>query len=558
MKFLNLVEYLEQMEQETGRIKLEKICTDVLKEADSEDITKLVYLLQGELGPSHLGIEIGMSEKLLLQAINDDNNDDMKNLLKTSGDLGVVALKKFNSGEKNNLSVSDVHEEIIKIAKISGSGSQAKKQESIKLLLESLGGKEAKWAIRIILGKMRTNVSDSTIAKAIGTAFGTEKTSIKAAERAFLVSSDLGKVAQIAIDEGDDGLNSIKADPHSPIKPMLAGRARSIEEAVKKTKGVMYVESKLDGERVQIHIRNGDVKIFSRSGEIITLHYLDVAKHLSTLEHNVIIEGEAIAMSANGEMLPFQELMHRKRLHDQENTIKKYPVTINLFDILYSDGVDMLDMPFTERKQVLNSIIQEDDIVKFITPNIAKNGDELKTMLDEALADGAEGLMIKDGKGTYAAGSRGNQWLKLKREYMTGGETFDLVVVGALNGRGKRAGKCGALVVAIRNGDKLSVLGKVGTGFKDDDIDMFTEEFSKLQIDSKPDNVDCNITVDTWFEPKTVLEISTFEVTKSPTAPGGYGMRFPVYVRQRPDRNVGNASTLDDLIELYNSQVKQS
>ena len=300
------------------------------------------------------------------------------------------------------------------------------------------------------------------------------------------------------------------------------------------------------------------VEIFSRSGEYITKHYPDVKAHFeATTNRSFIIEGEAIAMNGDA-MLPFQELMHRKRDTGIEEMVKKYPVKINLFDVLYIDGKSYIDHSYIERNQVLEDEFPEDDMLNHIKRIKIENPAHLKEVLFEAIGNGAEGLMIKAGDGKYVAGARANAWLKLKREYMEGGaDTFDLVVVGAENGEGKRANAYGSLLLAARNDDHLAVVSKVGTGFKDVDLEEFKSLLESKEIEARHPNVTSSIKADVWFEPEIVIEVSTFEITKSKTYEGGYGIRFPRFVRRRPDRDITNASNIEEIKKSKATQVKK-
>lgn len=426
---------------------------------------------------------------------------------------------------------------------MTGSGSQERKAEFIRNILKEAGGKNAKWMMRMLAKKMRLGGSTGTIIKGLSAAFlNGDASSKKLVESAYYSGSEIGKTAFIAATEGKAGLKKMTIEPFKPVMPMLANKARTIEEAFKKTEGTMHIEVKLDGERVQIHSDGERVEIFSRSGEYITKHYPDVKAHLeNTTDRSFIIEGEAIAM--NGEdMLPFQELMHRKRDTGIEEMVKKYPVKINLFDVLYIDGKSYIDHSYLERNRVLEDEFPEDSMVNHIKRIRIENPAHLKEVLFKAIGEGAEGLMIKAGDGKYVAGARANAWLKLKREYMEGGaDTFDLVVVGAENGEGKRANAYGSLLLAAKKDDHLSVVTKVGTGFKDADLEEFKSILKSREIPEIHPNVSSNIKADVWFDPEIVIEVSTFEITKSQTYEGGYGIRLKTNIIDY-DRNTYNTT----------------
>ena len=558
MKFENFVEHLEKMEKSDGKIKLADLAGNLFKQSDADEIGSIIHMMNGELLPNFMGVEIGISAKSLLKVFS--NIDTANQLYKQYGDLGLAIQQDIPETEGNHCSVSDVHESLLTLSDISGKGSQDKKTNVIRNLLEDVGGgKNSKWVMRVLAGKMRLGGSVGTIIRGLSNAFLSGSPSDKKiVEGAYYSCSDLGKTGRVACESGKLGLKKMELEPFKPVMPMLAGRARSVQEAAKKTDGTMHVEAKLDGERVQIHSDGTEVKIFSRSGEIITRCYPDVKEHMeSKINHSFIIEGEAVAMDGDT-MLPFQVLMHRKRETGIEKIVKECPVNVNLFDVLYLDGKSCINQGYLERKEMLQEAFQADEMLKHIDMINVENEDHLKQILDDALADGAEGLMIKSGNGKYIAGARANAWLKLKREYMEGeAETFDLAVVGALNGQGRRASTYGALVLGIKNGEKFSVIGKVGTGFTDKNLIEFKSLLGDKELAECPNNVTSNIKADVWFKPETIIEVSAFEITDSPTSEGGYGLRFPVYVRQRPDRDTSNASKVEDVAEAYNAQVKQ-
>ena len=556
MQFTNLVQRLEGMEASGGKLELARQAAEIFTASESGEIAQIIYFMQGTQRPAHEGLELYLSEKSLIKAFADPAKaaSDFKKF----GDLGLAAKAAFPP-QNYTATVNEVADKILALATVEGSGSQEAKATAVREILSKAGGLNAKWIMRNLVGKMRLGGSEGTIIRGIAGAFGNnDAKDKKITERAYNSCSDLGKTAETAITGGMAGLANMKIVPFSPILPMLAGRARSVDEAVKKTSGIMHVEAKLDGERVQIHAQDNTVKIFSRSGEIITPHYPDVAAHLEKFDHDFIAEGEAIAMDGET-MLPFQELMHRKRKHGIEAAVKKYPVTINMFDLLYLDGVSLMDEPYTARKEQLLGTFEQDDMLRHIDVQQIVDASELKDVLDEALVNGAEGLMIKDGDGRYVAGARANAWLKLKREYMEGeAETFDLAIIGAIRGQGRRVDSYGALILAARHAGKFAVVGKVGSGFKDADLVEFKQMLGDHELSKCAQNVESSLDADVWFEPENIIEVSAFEITRSPTYQGGYGLRFPVYVRRRPDRDSTNASAILDIEEAYKAQVKQT
>jgi len=355
---------------------------------------------------------------------------------------------------------------------------------------------------------------------------------------------------------------------------MLAERIRTAEEALERMGSRASVEYKLDGERVQVHKGKDRVELFSRRLEKITSHYPDVANALKSIKSEVILEGEVVAINVETEeYLPFQELMHRRRKYGVEEAMESYPVVMNFFDVLYFDGKSRTDMPYLERRKLLKKIIDKIKIqnnkLRLIKQTIAAEPYEIDRFMMTAIENGCEGVMIKHLSSTYRAGAREYAWVKLKREYTSDfADTLDLVIVGALHGRGRRAGKYGALLLAAydHNADMFRSVTKVGTGFTDLHIEQFYKELEKHIVSQRHARVDTGMEMDIWFEPKIVIEVIASEITLSPshtaaknTIRAGYGLalRFPKFTGKiRDDKKPEDATTTDEIVSAYRRQLK--
>jgi DNA ligase-1 len=359
---------------------------------------------------------------------------------------------------------------------------------------------------------------------------------------------------------------------------MLAERVSTSEEAMERMDGRAAVEYKLDGERVQIHKGKDRVELFSRRLEKITDHYPDVSKAAMSLAcKEAIMEGEVVAVNLQtGEYLPFQQLMHRRRKHGIEEAMENYPVVINLFDMLYLDGKSRTELSYDERrkllaKTVVNNKNKNNDMtmLKIVPQVVAKEPGEIDRFMASAIENGCEGVMVKMPSSTYRAGAREYLWVKLKREYRTElADTLDLVIVGALHGRGRRVGKYGALLLAAYDPkeDIFRSVTKVGTGFTDEHLDQFYRELEKHVIHQKHARVDTGMDMDVWFEPAIVIEVIASEITLSPshtaamgTIRDGYGLalRFPKFTGKiRDDKEPEDATTTDEIATMYRRQLK--
>jgi DNA ligase-1 len=273
-----------------------------------------------------------------------------------------------------------------------------------------------------------------------------------------------------------------------------------------------------------------------------------------------------------GEMMPFQELMHRRRKYDVEEAMKSYPVSLFLFDSLYVDGEDLTLKPYLERRRKLISIVKEADRVKVANAIITGDINELEKFFEEAVADGCEGLVTKSiaPDSIYQAGARGWLWIKFKRDYQALiTDTVDLVIVGAFYGRGRRAGTYGALLLAAYDDEKdeFKTVCKCGSGFTDEDLEKLPKMLKEYEIKHKHGRVDSKLEADAWFTPSIVLEVLGAEITLSPIhtcgmdsirAGSGLAIRFPRFTgKYRSDKSPEDATTVKEIIEIYQSQLKK-
>ncbi|TLY09247.1 MAG: ATP-dependent DNA ligase, partial [Thaumarchaeota archaeon] len=312
--------------------------------------------------------------------------------------------------------------------------------------------------------------------------------------------------------------------------------------------------------------------LYSRSLENITNYYPDIVEKTgkSLHAHEVILEAEAVAINEDtGEFLPFQELMHRRRKYKIAKAVQEYPITINFFDVMLLDGKSCLDIPYKERRRLLENIVKEDSFAKIMPMTLVKTDSEVEDILENAINTGCEGLMLKQLDSPYRAGARGSNWLKLKREYRNElGDSLDLVVIGAFYGRGRRTGRYGALLLAAydEQTDTFPSICKVGTGFTDESLDQFYQILSDKITIKKDLRIDSGLEADVWFEPEVVIEIVASEITLSPIHKvamdkirkgSGLALRFPKFTgRIRFEKTSENATTIDEIITLYNNQKK--
>ena len=582
MEFSALVDAFEEMEKTSSRLALTDYLVSLLRNTPTDIIDRVVYLIQGKLHPDYEGVELGLAQKMAIRAISLStgvNISIIKEVYRKTGDLGDTTAEIMKSKGQTTLFAENITTERVyltldKIARSTGKGSQDAKLRLVSGLLSDATARESRYIIKFIMGTLRLGIGDYTVLDSLALAFTANKSNKHVLEVAYNVSSDLGTVAKLLATSGIESVKSIRITLYKPVRPMLAERVRTSEEAMKRMKDMCAgAEFKLDGERIQIHKGKEKIDLFSRSLEKITEHYPDVSQAIQKLKINeIILEGEVVAINAQtDEFLPFQELMHRRRKYGIKEAVEDYPVVINLFDVLYINGKDKTSLTYIQRRHLIEKITSglKSQKVKLVPQCIVKNIIDIERFMASAIEQGCEGLMIKQLASTYRAGSREFAWVKLKREYRSDiADTLDLVTVGALYGRGRRVGKYGALLLAAYDSksDMFRSVSKVGTGFTDIHLEQLYTSLEKTRISHKHPRVDTRMQMDVWFEPEIVIEVSASEITLSPSHTTGmnsirekYGLalRFPKFTgKVRIDKKPEDATNIDELVSIYKRQMR--
>jgi len=583
LRYAVIADAYEKIEATTKRLEMTDLLVDLLKNTPKEIIDKVVYLTQGRIYPDFVSLEIGVAEKLAIKALaraSGSGESVIEEDLKKTGDIGetarnFIADKRQATFFQRPLTVSKVYEILDKMARASGSGAVDLKTALLAGLLADATPKEAKYTMRTVTGNLRLGIADMTVLDALAIAYGGGKEARELIERAYNISSDLGRVAKTVAEKGLRGIKKFQVLIGEPIRPMLAERLSSPEEILEKLGGKCIAEYKYDGERIQIHKKGDEVFLFSRRLENISSQYPDAIKLIqkNVQAKDTILEAECVAIDTDtGEMRPFQELMHRRRKYEIEKAIEEYPVSLFMFDALYIDGEDLTLEPYPNRRNALEKAMEESDRVKIARHIITSDAKELENFFLEAIENGCEGLVCKSvaEDSVYQAGARGWLWIKYKRDYkseMT--DTVDLVAVGAFHGRGKRAGTYGALLLAAYNSERdvFETVTKCGTGFTDEDLAKLPKMLQKHKITHKHPRVQSIIEAEVWFEPVVVIEILGAEITLSPIhvcamdairKGSGLAIRFPRFTgNYRLDKAAEDATTVEEIIEMYKSQLKK-
>jgi len=583
MKYSLMADAYEKIEATTKRLEMTDYLVEFLKKTPKDVIDKVAYLTQGKLYPDFVGIEVGVAEKLAIRAVAraaGRGEKEIEEEMKKTGDLGETTQKFLEKKTQvtffqEPLTVEKVYDTLDKMAKSTGAGSMDQKINLLAGLLANATPKEAKHLIRTVTGELRLGIADMTVLDALAIAYGGGKEAREEIERAYNISSDLGKVAKTVADKGIEGIRKFGVSLGEPIRPMLGERLGSPQEILEKLGGRCIVEFKYDGERVQAHKKDSEIILFSRRLENITDQYPDAVelfrKYMKPNE--AIVEAEIVAIDPDtGDMRPFQELMHRRRKYGIRQAMEEYPVSLFVFDALFVDGKDLTQKAYPLRHKTLERIIEKSDRVQVADYLITKDVDELEKFFQKAVENGCEGVFCKsiNEDSVYQAGARGWLWIKYKRDYkseMT--DAVDLVVVGGFHGRGKRGGTYGALLLAAYDPDEdeFETVTKCGTGFTDEDLAKLPKMTEKYQLTHKNPRVNSTLEADVWFEPKVVIEVIGAEITLSPihTAAmdkirkgSGLAIRFPRFTgNYRLDKAAEDATTIKEVIEMYRSQLKK-
>ena len=583
MDFTDIAKMFDRLESTSARLEMTAILADFFKDCNPDDLRSIIYLSQGKLHPDFYGVELGMADKLVLRAIaftSGTKDSKVEEMWVREGDPGAVAEKLIGTKKQMTLfseplTLARVVKGLTLIETAEGKDSQDKKMKHLANLLHDSGPLEARYLCRIVTGRMRIGASTMTILDALSIAFAT-KEDRGSVERAFNVTCDLGLVAETICRSGIDGIQRIQVTIGNPIKVMLAERLPSIGEVVSKMGGECAIEYKYDGIRAQVHIGKDSVKIYSRRLEDLTPNFPDIAQALR--EHfkgtEAIIEGECVAVDAEtGYMQSFQEVTHRRRKHGMDDAVKEVPVRIFMFDMLYVDGKDMTTTPYLQRRSALTEWFDISDNVQMSTMRIVHSEDEGEEFFEEAITARCEGVMAKSisDDSIYRAGSRGFLWIKYKKDYQENlTDSFDLAVVGAFYGMGKRAGKYGALLMASYDPEigRFGTVCKLGTGFDDAFLDGMPALLDGYKTSERPSSLDAKMIPDVWFEPHVVLEVVAAEITVSPNHTAGMGMikddsglgiRFPRFTgRVRDDKDAEQCTTVQEIMEMYEMQAHDS
>jgi DNA ligase-1 len=425
-----------------------------------------------------------------------------------------------------SLTVADVDQAISDIEAETGSGSASRRRALLADLMGRATEPESVFLVGLLTGGLRQGALAGLMADAVGKAAGVRG---EIARRALMLSGDLTEMARIAITAGEAGLRAVGFEIFRPILPMLASAGANVTEALEGFERAS-VEVKLDGIRVQIHRRGDEVRIYTRNLNDITPTLpgiVDAVRRLPVTQ--AVLDGEAIWMDAGGPA-PFQYTVSQI-----DSGAPPEGIVTFLFDVLHVDGEDLLDMPLLQRAARLEQIAPAHKVPGIFTtdPEVAQR------VLDEAIAAGHEGVVIKDAASVYAAGRRGKAWRKVKPV-----QTYDLVVLGAEWGHGRRQGWLSNLHLGARDPESgaFVMVGKTFKGLTDELLRWQTEALLARETERRG--------IAVMVRPELVVEIALDGVQSSTRYPGGLALRFARVKRYRTDKDAQEADVIGDLKAL--------
>ncbi|MGW5241656.1 ATP-dependent DNA ligase [Monashia sp. NPDC004114] len=437
------------------------------------------------------------------------------------------------------LTVEDVDAEATRIAAFGGSGSATTRSAAVEALFGRATADEQRWLRGLITGETRQGAGDGVMLQAIAKAAEVPDAAVR---RAVMLAGFSGPVARAALTGGVPALEAIHLEVGRPLRPMLAGSAPDVTEALATLGGEVMVETKLDGIRLQAHVDHGTVRLFTRTLEEVTDRMPEITEALVGLDvETVVLDGEVIALGEGGRPQPFQVTGARTAsTADVDRLREQVPLTPFFFDVLHLDGADLLDEPAATRWERLAATVPP---AWLVPRELTSDAERARQFFADLVAAGHEGVVVKDPRLPYAAGRRGPGWVKVKPRH-----TLDLVVLAVEWGSGRRRGWLSNIHLGARDAETgdLVMLGKTFKGMTDEMLAWQTERFQELAVDgADPEG--------SWvvrLRPEQVVEIAFDGVQRSSRYPGGMALRFARVLRYRDDKPVSEIDTVETVRSL--------
>ncbi|MDD3552316.1 MAG: ATP-dependent DNA ligase [Methanothrix soehngenii] len=546
--FLSFAELCQRVEGVSGSLEKIDLVAAFLKNLDDDDLAVASGFIMGDLFSPSMDLVMGVGPSILYEAMARAcgcSTERISDMLRATGDPGLVASaavdKKKPIGfaafiKDEPLSIKEVYQRLVAVARASGKGSQDAKVKNLQYLFSQATPLEAQYIARLAIEDMRIGIGEGGVRDAIAQAFSQDASKV---ERAYNLTNDIGLVA---VNARKGTLADLSVLINHPIKMMLAQVGEGISASMQEL-GSAAIEWKYDGARVQIHKDGKRVRIFSRRLEDVTRSLPEIVRLAQEVRADkAILDGEVVAIGKDSRPLAFQEILKRfRRKYNVEKQAKETPLHLFLFDLIYLDGQSTVDLPLTRRRELLEGIADPSILADQVISDSVQKAEEI---YHQALEKGHEGLILKNSMSVYAPGKRGKNWLKIKPVM----ETLDLAVIGAKWGEGRRASFLGSYRLACLDEatSKLLDIGWVATGLTDEALAELTELFRELILVQNGMEVE--------LKPAVIFEVAYEEIQKSQSYSSGYALRFPRLVRVRDDKSLEEADSLERVESLYRVQ----
>jgi DNA ligase-1 len=504
MQLATVVETSRRVADTSKRLEKIDLLARLLRQLAPEEIEIVVLLLSGQTRQGRIGV-------------------------------GYAAVREARSSPAAtpSLEIRDVDATLDSIAAASGSGSQRQRLELLQTMFSRATEAEQQFLTGLLMGELRQGALEGVMAEAIAKAAGLPAERVR---RAAMLAGDMARVARASLEQGEAGLAQYDVQLFRPVQPMLAQSADDVPEALACV-GEAALEYKMDGARVQVHKSGDEVAIYSRSLKDVTRAVPEIAEAVRALPaQDLILDGEVISLLPDSRPQPFQITMRRfGRKLDVERMRQQLPMTPFWFDLLYLNGSPLLDEPQARRFGALAELSRDN----LIPHTVSKDAAAASAFLEEALDRGHEGIMAKAVGAKYAAGARGQSWVKVKRA-----RTLDLVILAAEWGNGRRKGWLSNLHLGARDTEKggFAMLGKTFKGLTDEMLAWQTQELLRLEIGRD--------TYTVHVKPELVVEIAFNEIQVSPRYSSGLALRFARVKRYRTDKTAAEADTFETVQRL--------
>jgi len=511
MNLSDLVSLVARLRATTKKTEKVALIADLLRRARGREVELLALYLTGTLSQGRIGI----------------------------GYRGLQAAMPEGPSVGEPLTLGGVDERLAELAREKGAGSAERRARGLRALLERADEAGRRFLFELLTGEVRQGALDGLVLEAIAKASGLPAAEVR---QAAMFAPGIGVLARAALEDGSAGLGRFSLQLLSPVAPMLANPAEDAEEALERL-GEAAFEYKVDGARLQVHRAGDEVRVFTRHLQDVTGRVPEVVEWARALPvREAVVEGEALALRADGRPRPFQETMRRLgRKLEVEAARRELPLASFFFDCLYLEGEgSLVARPYVERLERLQRVVAEASLLpRLVTSDAA----EAERFFQQAVAAGHEGLMAKSLAAPYAAGQRGFHWLKLKPHH-----TLDLVILAVERGSGRRQRWLSNLHLGARDKEsgQFVMLGKTFKGLTDEMLEWQTERLSALQTETDGYVV--------HVRPELVAEIAFSEVQESPRYPAGLALRFARVKRYRPEKPAAEADTLQSVRAIFERQ----